>query len=174
MTMNGAVLPVLALFVVAAEEQGVSPEKLTGTIQNDILKEFMVRNTYIYPPEPSMRIISDIFAFTSSAKMPKFNSISISGYHIQEAGATADLELAYTLADGVEYLRAGLASGLDVDAFAPRLSFFWADRDELLPWRSPRMRAARLLWAKLVLRVRAEERKVPVGCGHIARPAAGR
>src|SRR6201747_2793612 len=125
MTMNGAVLPILALFVAAAEEQGVAPEKLSGTIQNDILKEFMVRNTYIYPPAPSMRIISDIFAFTST-EMPRFNSISISGYHIQEAGATADLELAYTLADGVEYLRAGRDAGLDVDAFAPRLSFFWA------------------------------------------------
>src|SRR5215813_3947603 len=125
MTMNGAVLPVLALFIVAGEEQGVPPEKLTGTIQNDILKEFMVRNTYIYPPAPSMRIISDIFAYTS-AKMPKFNSISISGYHMQEAGATADLELAYTLADGVEYVRAGVNAGLDIDAFAPRLSFFWS------------------------------------------------
>ena len=125
MTMNGAVLPVLALYVVAAEEQGVRPEQLAGTIQNDILKEFMVRNTYIYPPQPSMRIISDIFAFTSQ-RMPKFNSISISGYHMQEAGATADLELAYTLADGVEYIRAGLDAGLDIDAFAPRLSFFWA------------------------------------------------
>src|SRR5580700_2386595 len=125
MTMNGAVLPVLALYIVAAEEQGVAPEKLAGTIQNDILKEFMVRNTYIYPPAPSLRIISDIFAFTA-AHMPKFNSISISGYHMQEAGATADLELAYTLADGVEYVRAGLAAGLDIDRFAPRLSFFWA------------------------------------------------
>src|SRR5512133_3116965 len=125
MTMNGAVLPILALFVAAAEEQGVPPEKLSGTIQNDILKEFMVRNTYIYPPKASMRIISDIFGYTS-VKMPKYNSISISGYHIQEAGATADLELAYTLADGVEYLRAGIDAGLDIDAFAPRLSFFWA------------------------------------------------
>src|SRR6201994_2379162 len=124
MTMNGAVLPILALYVVAAEEQGVPPEKLSGTIQNDILKEFMVRNTYIYPPSPSMRIISDIFAYTS-AKMPKFNSISISGYHIQEAGATADLELAYTLADGVDYIKAGLDAGLSIDKFAPRLSFFW-------------------------------------------------
>jgi len=148
MTMNGAVLPVLALFVVAAEEQGVAPEQLTGTIQNDILKEFMVRNTYIYPPAPSMRIISDIFAFTS-ARMPRFNSISISGYHIQEAGATADLELAYTLADGVEYLRAGLASGLDVDAFAPRLSFFWAIGMNTF-MEIAKMRAARLLWARLV------------------------
>src|ERR1700721_2406506 len=125
MTMNGAVLPVLALYIVAAEEQGVPPEKLSGTIQNDILKEFMVRNTYIYPPAPSLRIISDIFSFTA-AHMPKFNSISISGYHMQEAGATADLELAYTLADGIEYARAGLAAGLTIDQFAPRLSFFWA------------------------------------------------
>src|ERR1700694_2501284 len=124
MTMNGAVLPVLALYIVAGEEQGVAPSSLAGTIQNDILKEFMVRNTYIYPPEPSMRIISDIFAFTSR-KMPKFNSISISGYHMQEARATADLELAYTLADGVEYVRAGVGVGLDIDAFAPRLSFFF-------------------------------------------------
>src|SRR5215510_3991156 len=125
MTMNGAVLPVLALYIVAAEEQGVAPEKLTGTIQNDILKEFMVRNTYIYPPAPSLKIISDIFAFTA-AQMPKFNSISISGYHMQEAGATQDLELAYTLADGVEYVRAGLAAGLPLARCAPRLSFFWA------------------------------------------------
>src|SRR5262249_37862085 len=120
MTMNGAVLPVLALYVVAAEEEGVPPEKLAGTIQNDILKEFMVRNTYIYPPGPSLKIISDIFAFTAE-HMPKFNSISVSGYHMQEAGATADLELAYTLADGVEYIRAGIAAGLSVDRFAPRL-----------------------------------------------------
>ncbi|HEX8864713.1 MAG TPA: methylmalonyl-CoA mutase, partial [Lentzea sp.] len=148
MTMNGAVLPVLALFVVAAEEQGVKPEQLTGTIQNDILKEFMVRNTYIYPPQPSMRIISDIFSFTSS-HMPKFNSISISGYHMQEAGATADLELAYTLADGVEYIRAGREAGLDVDAFAPRLSFFWAIGMNFF-MEIAKMRAARLLWAKLV------------------------
>src|SRR5215471_13512045 len=145
MTMNGAVLPVLALFIVAGEEQGVPPEKLAGTIQNDILKEFMVRNTYIYPPAPSMRIISDIFAFTS-AKMPKFNSISISGYHMQEAGATADLELAYTLADGLEYVRAGVAAGLDVDAFAPRLSFFWAIGMNYF-MEIAKMRAARLLWA---------------------------
>jgi methylmalonyl-CoA mutase len=148
MTMNGAVLPILALYVVAAEEQGVPPEKLAGTIQNDILKEFMVRNTYIYPPTPSMRIISDIFGYTST-RMPKFNSISISGYHIQEAGATADLELAYTLADGVEYLRAGLDSGLDVDSFAPRLSFFWAIGMNVF-MEIAKMRAARLLWAKLV------------------------
>ncbi|WP_370151402.1 methylmalonyl-CoA mutase [Streptacidiphilus sp. EB129] len=148
MTMNGAVLPVLALYIVAAEEQGVPPEKLAGTIQNDILKEFMVRNTYIYPPKPSMRIISDIFAYTSQ-KMPRYNSISISGYHIQEAGATADLELAYTLADGVEYLRAGQAVGLDVDTFAPRLSFFWAIGMNFF-MEIAKMRAARLLWAKLV------------------------
>ena len=148
MTMNGAVIPILALFVVAAEEQGVAPEQLTGTIQNDILKEFMVRNTYIYPPEPSMRIISDIFAFTSQ-RMPRFNSISISGYHMQEAGATQDLELAYTLADGVEYLRAGKAVGLDVDAFAPRLSFFWAIGMNFF-MEVAKMRAARLLWARLV------------------------
>ncbi|MEV8350707.1 methylmalonyl-CoA mutase [Streptomyces niveus] len=148
MTMNGAVLPVLALYIVAAEEQGVPPEKLAGTIQNDILKEFMVRNTYIYPPAPSMRIISDIFAYTSQ-RMPRYNSISISGYHIQEAGATADLELAYTLADGVEYLRAGLDVGLDVDAFAPRLSFFWAIGMNFF-MEIAKLRAARLLWAKLV------------------------
>ena len=125
MTMNGAVLPILALYVVAAEEQGVSQDRLAGTIQNDILKEFMVRNTYIYPPKPSMRIVSDIFSYTA-ANMPKFNSISISGYHMQEAGASADLELAYTIADGIEYVRAGVAAGMDIDAFAPRLSFFWA------------------------------------------------
>jgi methylmalonyl-CoA mutase len=148
MTMNGAVLPVLALYVVAAEEQGVAPEKLSGTIQNDILKEFMVRNTYIYPPTPSMRIISDIFGYTS-AKMPKFNSISISGYHMQEAGATQDLELAYTLADGVEYVRAGTAAGLDIDRFAPRLSFFWAIGMNFF-MEVAKMRAARLLWAKLM------------------------
>ncbi|WP_158892013.1 methylmalonyl-CoA mutase [Amycolatopsis anabasis] len=148
MTMNGAVLPVMALYVVAAEEQGVQPEQLAGTIQNDILKEFMVRNTYIYPPQPSMRIISDIFAFTSQ-RMPRFNSISISGYHMQEAGATADLELAYTLADGVEYIRAGLDGGLDIDKFAPRLSFFWAIGMNFF-MEVAKMRAARLLWAKLV------------------------
>jgi methylmalonyl-CoA mutase len=148
MTMNGAVLPVLALFIVAGEEQGVPPEQLSGTIQNDILKEFMVRNTYIYPPAPSMRIVSDIFAYTSK-KMPKFNSISISGYHMQEAGATADLELAYTLADGIEYVRAGVKAGLDVDAFAPRLSFFWAIGMNFF-MEIAKMRAARLLWAKLM------------------------
>src|ERR1700759_4309958 len=148
MTMNGAVLPVLALFIVAGEQQGVPSAKLAGTIQNDILKEFMVRNTYIYPPAPSMRIISDIFAFTS-ARMPRFNSISISGYHIQEAGATADLELAYTLADGVEYIRAGIAAGMDVDTFAPRLSFFWAIGMNFF-MEVAKLRAGRLLWAKLV------------------------
>ena len=148
MTMNGAVLPVLALYIVAAEEQGVPPEKLAGTIQNDILKEFMVRNTYIYPPAPSMRIISDIFAYTSE-HMPKFNSISISGYHMQEAGATQDLELAYTLADGVEYVRAGIKAGLDIDRFAPRLSFFWAIGMNFF-MEVAKLRAARLLWAKLM------------------------
>jgi methylmalonyl-CoA mutase len=148
MTMNGAVLPIMALYVVAAEEQGVAPEQLAGTIQNDILKEFMVRNTYIYPPQPSMRIISDIFGYTSE-HMPKFNSISISGYHMQEAGATADLELAYTLADGVEYLRSGVGAGLDVDKFAPRLSFFWAIGMNFF-MEVAKLRAARLLWAKLV------------------------
>ena len=148
MTMNGAVLPVLALYIVAAEEQGVPPEKLAGTIQNDILKEFMVRNTYIYPPKPSLRIISDIFAYTS-AHMPKFNSISISGYHMQEAGATADLELAYTLADGVEYVRAGLAANLDIDRFAPRLSFFFGIGMNFF-MEVAKLRAARVLWAKLM------------------------
>ena len=148
MTMNGAVLPILALYVVAAEEQGVAPAQLAGTIQNDILKEFMVRNTYIYPPAPSMRIISDIFAYTS-ANMPKFNSISISGYHMQEAGATADIEMAYTLADGVEYIRAGESVGLKVDQFAPRLSFFWAVGMNFF-MEVAKFRAARLLWARLV------------------------
>ncbi|MFZ5494374.1 MAG: methylmalonyl-CoA mutase [Verrucomicrobiota bacterium] len=148
MTMNGAVLPVLAFYIVAAQEQGVKPEQLSGTIQNDILKEYMVRNTYIYPPAPSMRIIADIFAYTAK-HMPKFNSISISGYHMQEAGATADLELAYTLADGLEYLRTGLKAGLDIDAFAPRLSFFWAQGKN--PFMEiAKLRAARLLWAKIV------------------------
>ena len=148
MTMNGAVLPILALYIVAAEEQGVKHEQLAGTIQNDILKEFMVRNTYIYPPPPSIRIISDIFAFTSQ-NMPKFNSISISGYHMQEAGATADLEMAYTLADGVEYARCGLKAGLTIDQFAPRLSFFWAIGMNFY-MEIAKMRAARLLWAKLI------------------------
>jgi len=148
MTMNGAVLPVLALYIVAAEEQGVPPEKLSGTIQNDILKEFMVRNTYIYPPAASLRIISDIFAFTA-AHMPKFNSISVSGYHMQEAGATADIELAYTLADGIEYVRAGLNAGLDIDRFAPRISFFFGVGMNFF-MEVAKLRAARLLWAKLV------------------------
>ena len=148
MTMNGAVLPVMALYIVAGEEQGVQQAKLSGTIQNDILKEFMVRNTYIYPPSPSMRIIGDIFHYTSQ-HMPKFNSISISGYHMQEAGATADLELGYTLADGLEYLRAGIAAGLTVDDFAPRLSFFWAIGKDVL-MEIAKIRAARLLWAKIV------------------------
>jgi len=148
MTMNGAVLPVLAFYIVAAEEQGVSPAQLTGTIQNDILKEYMVRNTYIYPPAPSMRIVADIFAYCA-ARMPRFNSISISGYHIQEAGATADIELAYTLANGLQYLRAGLDTGLDIDDFAPRLSFFWGIGMNYF-MEIAKMRAARLLWAKLV------------------------
>ncbi len=148
MTMNGAVLPMMAFYIVAAEEQGVKPEQLTGTIQNDILKEFMVRNTYIYPPGPSMRIIGDIFRYCS-ARMPKFNCISISGYHMQEAGATADIELGYTLADGLEYLRTGIEAGLDIDDFAPRLSFFWGiGMNHFM--EIAKMRAARVLWAKLV------------------------
>jgi methylmalonyl-CoA mutase len=155
MTMNGAVLPVLALYIVAAEEQGVPHEKLSGTIQNDILKEFMVRNTYIYPPTPSIRIISDIFAYTS-AEMPKFNSISVSGYHMQEAGATQDLELAYTLADGVEYVRAGLKAGLTVDQFAPRVSFFWAIGMNYF-MEIAKLRAARMIWAKLMKPFKPED-----------------
>jgi len=155
MTMNGAVLPVLALYIVAAEEQGVPHEKLSGTIQNDILKEFMVRNTYIYPPGPSLRIISDIFAYTS-AEMPKFNSISVSGYHMQEAGATQDLELAYTLADGVEYVRAGLKAGLTIDQFAPRISFFWAIGMNYF-MEIAKLRAARMLWAKLMKPFKPED-----------------
>lgn len=148
MTMNGAVLPIMAFYIVAAEEQGVKPEQLSGTIQNDILKEFMVRNTYIYPPTPSMKIIADIFEFTSN-KMPKFNSISISGYHMQEAGATADIELAYTLADGLEYIRTGLATGMKIDDFAPRLSFFWAiGMNHFM--EIAKMRAGRMIWAKLI------------------------
>src|SRR5271165_5996797 len=148
MTMNGAVLPIMAFYIVAGEEQGVSPRQLSGTIQNDILKEFMVRNTYIYPPGPSMRIIGDIFRYCS-ANMPKFNCISISGYHMQEAGATADIELAYTLADGLEYLRTGINAGLDIDDFAPRLSFFWAiGMNHFM--EIAKLRAARLLWAKIV------------------------
>ena len=155
MTMNGAVLPVLALYIVAAEEQGVPHSKLSGTIQNDILKEFMVRNTYIYPPGPSLRIISDIFAYTS-AEMPKFNSISISGYHMQEAGATQDLELAYTLADGLEYVRAGIKAGLTIDQFAPRLSFFWAIGMNYF-MEIAKMRAARMIWAKLIKQFKPED-----------------
>jgi methylmalonyl-CoA mutase len=148
MTMNGAVLPVLAFYIVTALEQGATLDQLAGTIQNDILKEYMVRNTYIYPPTPSMKIIADIFEFTSQ-NMPKFNSISISGYHMQEAGATADLEMAYTLADGWEYLRTGIAAGIDIDAFAPRLSFFWAQGKNHF-MEVAKMRAARMLWAKIV------------------------
>ena len=146
MTMNGAVLPVMAFYILAAEEQGVKQELLTGTIQNDILKEYMVRNTYIYPPIPSMRIIADIFAYTSK-NMPKFNCISVSGYHMQEAGATADLEMGYTLADGLEYVRAGIKAGLDIDAFAPRISFFWGIGKNYF-MEIAKMRADRLLWAK--------------------------
>ena len=157
MTMNGAVIPILALFIIAGEEQGVSPDKLTGTIQNDVLKEFMVRNTYIYPPKPSMRIIADIFAYTSQ-NMPKFNSISISGYHMQEAGATADLELGYTLADGLEYLRTGINAGLDVDQFAPRLSFFWAIGMNYF-MEVAKMRAGRLLWSKIVSEFKPKSQK---------------
>jgi methylmalonyl-CoA mutase len=157
MTMNGAVIPIMAFYIVAAEEQGVKQEQLTGTIQNDILKEFMVRNTYIYPPTPSMRIISDIFAYTAK-NMPRFNSISISGYHMQEAGATASIELAYTLADGLEYLRAGIAAGMDVDSFAPRLSFFWAiGMNQFM--EIAKLRAGRLLWSKLVAQFSSKNEK---------------
>jgi len=157
MTMNGAVLPIMAFYIVAAEEQGVKPELLSGTIQNDILKEFMVRNTYIYPPTPSMKIIADIFDFTSK-KMPKFNSISISGYHMQEAGATADIELAYTLADGLEYIRTGLAAGMKIDEFAPRLSFFWAiGMNHFM--EIAKMRAGRMLWAKLLKQFNPKDEK---------------
>jgi len=157
MTMNGAVLPIMAFYIVAAEEQGVKPEQLSGTIQNDILKEFMVRNTYIYPPSPSMKIVSDIFEY-SSKKMPKFNSISISGYHMQEAGATCDIELAYTLADGIEYIRKGLEAGMDIDTFAPRISFFWAiGMNHFM--EIAKMRAARMLWAKLVKQFNPKNQK---------------
>jgi methylmalonyl-CoA mutase len=157
MTMNGAVLPIMAFYIVAAEEQGVAPELLSGTIQNDILKEFMVRNTYIYPPTPSMKIIADIFEYTSK-KMPKFNSISISGYHMQEAGATADIELAYTLADGLEYIRTGLATGMKIDEFAPRLSFFWAiGMNHFM--EIAKMRAGRMLWAKLLKQFNPKDEK---------------
>ena len=157
MTMNGAVLPIMAFYIVAAEEQGVKPEQLAGTIQNDILKEFMVRNTYIYPPTPSMKIVADIFEYTSK-NMPKFNSISISGYHMQEAGATCDIELAYTLADGLEYIRKGLEAGMDIDTFAPRLSFFWAiGMNHFM--EIAKLRAARLLWAKLVKQFNPKDEK---------------
>ena len=157
MTMNGAVLPILAFYIVAAEEQGISPEALSGTIQNDILKEFMVRNTYIYPPSPSMKIVSDIFEFTSK-NMPKFNSISISGYHMQEAGATCELELAYTLADGLEYIRTGIEAGMDIDSFAPRLSFFWAIGMDHFT-EIAKLRAARMLWAKMVKKFNPKNQK---------------
>src|SRR6056297_2596389 len=158
MTMNGAVIPVMAFYIVAAEEQGVSPEKLSGTIQNDILKEFMVRNTYIYPPEPSMRIVGDIFEYTSK-NMPRFNSISVSGYHMHEAGATADLELAYTLADALEYVRAGIKNGLDVDNFAPRISFFWGiGMNHFM--EIAKMRAGRMLWAKLMKQLNPKNPKI--------------
>ena len=157
MTMNGAVLPIMAFYIVAAEEQGVKPAQLSGTIQNDILKEYMVRNTYIYPPTPSMRIVSDIFSYTSQ-HMPRFNSISISGYHMQEAGATADLEMAYTLADGLEYVRRGLEAGIDIDAFAPRLSFFWGIGMNYF-MEIAKMRAARMLWAKLINRFQPKNAK---------------
>ncbi|MGY8909665.1 MAG: methylmalonyl-CoA mutase [Flavobacteriales bacterium] len=157
MTMNGAVLPILAFYIVAAEEQGVAPELLSGTIQNDILKEFMVRNTYIYPPAPSMKIIADIFEYTSN-KMPKYNSISISGYHMQEAGATAEIELAYTLADGLEYIKKGIETGMDIDAFAPRLSFFWAIGMDHFT-EIAKLRAARMLWAKIVKQFNAKNQK---------------
>jgi hypothetical protein len=157
MTMNGAVLPIMAFFIVAAEEQGVPPEQLQGTIQNDILKEFMVRNTYIYPPGPSMRIVGDIFSYCAK-KMPKFNSISISGYHMHEAGAPADLELAYTLADGIEYVRTGIAAGMQVDEFAGRLSFFWGIGMDLF-MEVAKMRAGRLLWAKMLHETGAKDKK---------------
>ena len=157
MTMNGAVLPILAFYIVAGEEQGVAQELLSGTIQNDILKEYMVRNTYIYPPEISMKLISDIFAYTSQ-KMPKFNSISISGYHMQEAGATADIEMAYTLADGLDYVRAGMKAGLNVDDFAPRFSFFWAIGKNYF-MEIAKMRAARMLWAKMLKGIGAKSSK---------------
>src|SRR5699024_2707247 len=148
MTMNGAVLPIMAFYIIAAEEQGVKPEQLSGTIQNDILKEYMVRNTYIYPPEISMKVIADIFEYTST-KMPRFNSISISGYHMQEAGATADIELAYTLADGLEYVKTGLDAGIDIDSFAPRLSFFWAIGKNYF-MEIAKMRASRRIWAQMM------------------------
>jgi methylmalonyl-CoA mutase len=171
MTMNGAVIPIMAFYIVAAEEQGVPPEKLSGTIQNDILKEFMVRNTYIYPPGPSMRIISDIFAYCAG-KMPKFNSISISGYHMHEAGAPAEIELAYTLADGLEYIRAGIAAGLDIDEFAPRLSFFWGIGMNHFT-EIAKLRAGRMLWAKLVKQFNPKSNKSLMLCARTARRLAG-
>ena len=171
MTMNGAVLPMLAFYIVAAEEQGVAPAQLTGTIQNDILKEYMVRNTYIYPPAQSMRIVADIFAYTA-AEMPKFNSISISGYHIQEAGATADIELAYTLANGLQYLRAGLAAGLDIDAFAPRLSFFWGIGMNYFMEIAKDAGGASAL-GEAGQAIQAAESQIHGACGRIARHRAG-
>ena len=170
MTMNGAVIPIMAFYIVAAEEQGVSPQQLRGTIQNDILKEFMVRNTFIYPPLPSMRIVGDIFAYTSQF-MPKFNSISVSGYHMQEAGATADLELAYTLADGWEYLKTGLQTGLDIDAFAPRVSFFWGIGMNFFT-EIAKLRAGRLLWAKIVKQYNPKTLNHCLS-GRIAKPLVG-
>ena len=158
MTMNGAVLPILAFYIVAAQEQGVELSALSGTIQNDILKEFMVRNTYIYPPTPSMKIIADIFKYTSK-QMPKYNSISISGYHMQEAGATQEIELAYTLADGLEYLRKGIEAGMDIDAFAPRLSFFWAIGMDHFK-EIAKLRAGRMLWAKMVQKFNPKNQKI--------------
>ncbi len=172
MTMNGAVLPILALYIVAAEEQGVAEKDLAGTIQNDILKEFMVRNTYIYPPKPSMRIVSDIFSYTSQ-RMPKFNSISISGYHMQEAGATADLELAYTIADGIEYARAGVAAGLDIDKFAPRLSFFWAIGMNFF-MEVAKLRAADCSGRRSSRRISRQRTRARSRCAPIARRPAGR
>ena len=170
MTMNGAVIPVLAFYIVAAEEQGVKPSQLSGTIQNDILKEFMVRNTYIYPPDASMRIVADIFAYTSR-HMPKFNSISISGYHMHEAGAPADLELAYTLADGLDYIRTGLKAGIAIDDFAPRLSFFWGIGMNFF-MEIAKMRAARMLWSLLVKQFNPKNPK-SWHCGYIVKHRDG-
>ena len=170
MTMNGAVLPIMAFYIVTAEEQGVAAEKLSGTIQNDILKEFMVRNTYIYPPAPSMRIVGDIFRYCA-VRMPKFNCISVSGYHMQEAGATADLELAYTLADGLEYLRTGVKAGLSIDDFAPRISFFWGiGMNHFM--EIAKLRAARVLWAKIV-QSSTQRIRNPSPCVRTPRPPAG-
>ena len=171
MTMNGAVFPIMAFYIVAAEEQGVTPEKLAGTIQNDILKEYMVRNTYIFPPEMSMKIIADIFEYTSK-NMPKFNSISISGYHMQEAGATADIELAYTLADGLEYVRTGLKAGIDIDSFAPRLSFFWAIGMNYF-MEIAKMRAARKMWAQMIQSFEPEKCEITCTYVHIHKHLVG-